>query len=128
VLVRKTLFAFGFRFRLNDKRYPGKPDIVLPKYKAVIFVHGCFWHQHEGCPKSTPPESRKEFWNTKLNKNVERDHRNIEQLKTMGWRVAVVWECAIIKKSVFEQTMASLDSWIRSSEPELTIPKVERVS
>jgi len=122
VLIRKKLFRLGLRFRLNDKRYPGKPDIVLPKHKAVIFVHGCFWHQHEGCSKSKRPETRKEFWNTKLDKNVERDNRNIEQLKAMGWRVAVVWECATKKKSVFVQTMISLENWIRSNESELSIP------
>lgn len=122
ILVRKILFASGFRFRLNDKRYPGKPDIVLPKYKVVVFIHGCFWHQHEGCSRSKRPETRKEFWDQKLDANIERDKRNIQQLRDMGWRVAVVWECAIKKKSAFEQTMISLESWIRSDEPEISIP------
>jgi len=122
VLVRKALFAFGFRFRLNDKRYPGKPDIVLPKHKAVIFVHGCFWHQHEGCPKSKRPETRKEFWSTKLDANIERDQRNIERLKALGWRVAIVWECAIKKKLSFENTMDLLEEWIRSENIKIIIP------
>jgi len=122
LLIRRTLFASGFRFRLNDKRYPGRPDIILPKYKAVIFVNGCFWHQHEGCPRSKRPQTRKEFWNQKLDANIERDKRNIRELKAMGWRIAVVWECAIKKKSVFEQSMMSLESWIRSDSPEISIP------
>lgn len=121
-LVRSFLFSKGFRFRLNDKRFPGKPDIVFPKYKAVIFIHGCFWHQHEGCSKSRRPETKKEFWNQKLDANIKRDNRNVEQLKTMGWRVAVVWECVIKKKSTFDEAMASLENWIRSEEQEITIP------
>jgi len=122
LLVRKALFAASFRYRANDKRYPGSPDIVLPKFNAVIFIHGCFWHQHKGCSKSGRPQTRKEFWNQKLDANIERDKRNIKQLKSMGWRVAVVWECAIKKKSVFEQTMISLESWIRSDKPKISIP------
>jgi len=122
IMSRKRLFRDGFRYRKCVAGMPGKPDIVLPKYKAIIFVHGCFWHQHKGCSKSKRPETRKEFWNTKLDKNVERDNRNIEQLKAMGWRVAVVWECAIKKKTSFEKTMASLEKWIRSNELELIIP------
>lgn len=122
ILVRKALFAFGFRFRVNDKRYPGSPDLVLPKYKAVIFVHGCFWHQHEGCPKSRRPQTRKEFWSKKLDANIERDRRNTEQLEAMGWRVAIVWECAIKKKTSFDRTMETLVGWIRSEEIEIIIP------
>lgn len=123
IAVRKALFASGFRFRLNDKRFPGKPDIMLPKYRAVIFVHGCFWHQHKGCPRSRRPETRKEFWDAKLAGNIERDKRNIQQLEAMGWRVAVIWECAIKKKSAFEDTMSSLINWIHSGRRELIIPK-----
>ncbi|PIS19503.1 MAG: very short patch repair endonuclease [Zetaproteobacteria bacterium CG12_big_fil_rev_8_21_14_0_65_55_1124] len=122
LLIRRSLFASGFRFRLNDKRYPGSPDIVLPKYKAVIFVHGCFWHQHEGCSKSKRPETRREFWNSKLDANIERDKRNIEKLNSLGWRVAIVWECAIKKKSSFEEMISSLEDWIRSGHSELEIP------
>jgi len=122
VLIRKKLFRLGFRFRKHVHGMPGKPDIVLPKYNAVVLVHGCFWHQHEGCFKSKRPETRKEFWNQKLDVNVERDHRNIKQLKEMGWHVAVVWECSLKKKSVLESTIASLERWIHSNELELTIP------
>lgn len=95
ILVRKYLFAHGFRFRKNDKRLPGKPDIVLPKYKTVIFVHGCFWHGHEGCKKSKLPETRKEFWEEKINSNIERDKKNITTLENTGWKVMVVWECEL---------------------------------
>lgn len=95
ILVRKYLFAHGFRFRKNDKRLPGKPDIVLPKYKTVIFVHGCFWHGHEGCKKSKLPETRKEFWEEKINSNIERDKKNITILENTGWKVIVVWECEL---------------------------------
>jgi len=95
---------------------------VLPKYKAVIFVHGCFWHQHEGCSKSKRPETRREFWNSKLDANIERDKRNIEKLNSLGWRVAIVWECAIKKKSSFEEMISSLEDWIRSGHSELEIP------
>lgn len=97
-IVRKYLFSEGFRYRKNDKRYPGKPDIVLPKYKTIIFVNGCFWHQHYGCKAAALPEANHQYWEEKLNKNVERDKQEIQQLKDMGWRVIVVWECEISSK------------------------------
>lgn len=96
LLVRKWLFSSGYRFRVNDKRYPGTPDIVLPKYKTALFIHGCFWHQHEGCKKSHIPKSNIEYWTNKLNKNVERDKIKINQLNEMGWRVIIIWECELI--------------------------------
>lgn len=103
VLVRKCLFAQGFRYRKNDIRYPGKPDIVLPKYKTVIFVNGCFWHRHLGCKNATIPKSRTAFWLEKLNKNVLNDKKNIDLLTNEGWKVIVVWECELEKH--FEETM-----------------------
>lgn len=96
VLVRKYLFAQGFRFRKNDKRYPGKPDIVLPKYKTVIFVNGCFWHMHN-CKEGHLPKSNSEFWRTKLEKNVSNDALHKQQLQEMGWDVIVLWECELEK-------------------------------
>lgn len=93
--IRSELHKRGFRFRKNVLNLPGKPDIVLPKYKAVIFVHGCFWHQHVGCPKSRRPTSNVEFWNAKLNKNVERDANNAKLLKAAGWKVITVWGCEL---------------------------------
>jgi DNA mismatch endonuclease, patch repair protein len=95
IAVRKLLHRLGYRFRLHSKKLPGTPDIVLPKYKAVIFVHGCFWHQHEGCRKSRRPTSNVEFWNEKLDKNIERDERKESELKNAGWKVLTVWDCEI---------------------------------
>lgn len=92
-IVRSVLHRLGYRFRLQRRDLPGRPDIVLPKYKTVIFVHGCFWHQHEGCRKARRPKSNQEFWNSKLDANVHRDHRNQAALEELGWHVIVVWEC-----------------------------------
>ena len=92
-IVRKYLFSKGFRYRKNDARFPGKPDIVLPKYKTVIFVNGCFWHKHEGCRYFSWPENNAEFWAKKINANVERDAKNYAHLQQLGWHVIVIWEC-----------------------------------
>ncbi len=93
---RRRLFAMGFRYRLHVKDLPGKPDIVLPKYRAVIFVHGCFWHQH-GCPLSKLPSTRRDWWKTKLEGNRNRDSDYMVALKASGWRVIVIWECSFRK-------------------------------
>ena len=97
-IVRKYLFSHGFRYRKNDKRYPGKPDIVLPKYHTIIFVNGCFWHMHEDCTKHAMPKSNVEFWSAKLLRNRDRDAKQHAELEAMGWRVIVVWECELGKK------------------------------
>jgi len=97
VVVRKYLFSRGLRYRKNDKRYPGQPDIVLPKYGVIVFVHGCFWHKHEGCPHFTMPKVRLEFWENKFNRNKQRDILNVQKLEALGWRVIVVWECELRK-------------------------------
>lgn len=97
IVARKFLFSQGFRFRKNVKTLPGKPDIVLPKYKTVIFIHGCFWHKHKNCKKAQLPETRKEFWEKKINGNVERDKRNIRALRKTGWQVIVLWQCHLRK-------------------------------
>ncbi|WP_279324848.1 very short patch repair endonuclease [Bifidobacterium simiarum] len=99
VMVRRYLFARGLRFRKNDRRYPGHPDVVLPKWHTVVFVNGCFWHMHEGCSKHTMPKSNVEFWTAKLTRNRERDARQHRQLAEMGWRVIVVWECELGKRT-----------------------------
>ncbi len=96
-IVRKWLFANGFRFRKNDKRFPGKPDIVLPKYRTVVFIHGCFWHGHEGCKYFSIPKTRTEFWTEKINANIKRDRINIAKLREMGWRIIIVWQCELRK-------------------------------
>ena len=97
--IRSALHRIGFRFRKNDSRLPGKPDIVLPNYKAVIFVNGCFWHGHTGCKYFVIPKTNTEFWQNKINRNKERDKAEIEQLQKDGWRVGVVWECSITGKN-----------------------------
>ena len=96
--VRKYLFSQGFRYRKNDKRLPGKPDIVLPKYKTIIFVNGCFWHKHEGCRYFAWPQNNAEFWIEKIESNVVRDKKQYEELQDAGWRVIIVWECELKKK------------------------------
>lgn len=93
LLIRKLLHGFGLRFRLHRADLPGSPDIVLPRYRAVIFVHGCFWHRHPGCRYSTTPRTRQDYWLPKFANNVERDARKEAQLRELGWRVLVVWEC-----------------------------------
>ena len=93
--VRRYLHGQGFRFRLHRKDLPGKPDLVLPRYRVVIFVHGCFWHRHQGCFYATSPATRKEFWRNKLNGNVQRDHLQQKALLEQGWRILVIWECGI---------------------------------
>ena len=103
VKVRKYLFSKGYRFRKNDKRFPGKPDIVLPKYKTVIFIQGCFWHQHPGCKRATMPKSRTDYWLNKLSHNVEKDRQNTATLSSNGWNVITIWECEINKH--FDETM-----------------------
>lgn len=113
LLVRKYLFAKGLRFRKNDRRYPGAPDIVLPKYKTVVFVHGCFWHLHSGCKHATIPSSNVEYWKNKLYGNRTRDERNQKELIEMGWRVIVVWECQL-KKDLREKTLEDLYNLIIS--------------
>jgi DNA mismatch endonuclease (patch repair protein) len=112
-IVRKYLFSKGFRYRKNDSRYPGKPDIVLPKYKTVIFVNGCFWHKHEGCRYFVWPKSNVEFWKKKILTNVARDEQNYLILEGRGWNVIVVWECQL-KKSICESTLKDLITQIKN--------------
>lgn len=123
VLLRKALFRRGFRFRLHRNDLPGKPDITLPKYNAVIFVHGCFWHGHRGCPMFKVPSSRTEFWLDKINSNKQRDARNIQALKEHGWRVLEVWECAIKGKLKLDPDSLNtrVADWIKSDSDTLTI-------
>ena len=107
VIVRQFLFSKGLRFRKNDKRYPGSPDIVLPKYNTIVFVHGCFWHLHDGCKYAVMPKSNVDYWEKKLFRNKERDKHNQKLLKNMGWNVITVWECQL-KKDKQEQTLNEL--------------------
>ena len=93
--VRKYLFSKGFRYRKNVSKLPGKPDIVLPKYKTAVFVNGCFWHGHQGCKWFVRPKTNTEFWDAKFQYNTDRDQRNYKKLEEMGWRVLIIWECEI---------------------------------
>ena len=112
-IVRKFLFSQGFRYRKNDKKLPGKPDIVLPKYRTVIFVNGCFWHKHD-CPRFVWPSSNQDYWRPKILGNVERDKKNAEQLRSQGWNVIVVWECEL-KKAVRDERLYALCREIRGA-------------
>lgn len=112
VKVRKYLFSLGFRYRKNDKRLPGKPDIVLPKYKTVVFIHGCFWHRHPNCKRASTPKTRENYWIPKFQRNVENDKKNLTTLQSLGWHTIVIWECEV--NNQFEQTMDALVSEIRS--------------
>jgi DNA mismatch endonuclease (patch repair protein) len=113
IMVRKFLFANGFRFRKNVKDLHGKPDIVLPKYKTIIFIHGCFWHGHT-CKRGTLPTTNIEFWETKIGGNVERDKRDIAELKKQGWRVIIVWQCEIKNIKLQNERLKELLSVIKS--------------
>lgn len=117
--LRSALFAVGFRYRLHQRGLPGSPDLVFPKYRAALFVHGCFWHRHEGCRYTTSPTANGEFWRLKFEGNVGRDARNVALLGEQGWRVAIVWECAL-KRSVDEVAQA-VGNWLRGREAVLTI-------
>lgn len=112
-LVRRFLFSQGFRYRKNDTRLPGKPDIVLPKYKTVVFVNGCFWHGHEGCRYFVWPKNNAEFWKEKITGNIQRDKRNHHLLAKQGGRVIEIWECEL-KKDTFQETLVSLAKDIRN--------------
>lgn len=122
LVVRKGLHRLGFRYRLQDTRLPGRPDLYLPKYRAVIFVHGCFWHGHD-CPLFRLPATRTDFWREKLKANVERDRRNTERLYDDGYRLAVVWECALKGKDCPgpEAVIGALSAWLRSPQEDLCL-------
>ena len=114
ILVRQYLFSEGFRFRKNDKRYPGHPDVVLPKYRTVVFVNGCFWHGHEGCKYYTVPKSNVEFWTAKIERNRKRDLEDFRILSSEGWNVITIWECELLKANR-EVTLKGLSARIRQS-------------
>ena len=122
ILVRKALHAEGFRFRLHVKDLPGKPDIVLPKYKSVIFVHGCFWHGHD-CGIFRMPKSNRRFWKAKISGNRRRDLRHATELSILGWRVLTVWECATRskKQAELDKIISRSGKWIRSNRNSLEI-------
>lgn len=112
-LVRKYLFDKGFRYRKNDARFPGKPDIVLPKYKTAIFIHGCFWHGHR-CKAGKLPETNKEFWESKINSNIERDKKNQRELEKLGWKVVVAWQCELRNKKLSAKKLKETEQKIQN--------------
>lgn len=115
ILVRRTLFAAGFRFRLHRRDLPGAPDLALPGRKIAIFVHGCFWHMHKGCRLAKSPTTRPDFWKGKLEGNVERDRQAIKALLAQDWRVLVVWECATKDKTADSTLSEALLGWIEGT-------------
>lgn len=117
--VRKYLFSQGFRYRKNVSSLPGKPDIVLPKYKTCVFVNGCFWHGHEGCKYFVWPKNNAEFWKKKITDNIARDIKEHDLLEQMGWRVIVIWECQL-KKGVTDKTLSDLVTEILADAPNRT--------
>ncbi|NLH44685.1 MAG: DNA mismatch endonuclease Vsr [Acholeplasmataceae bacterium] len=112
-IVRKYLFSKGFRYRKNVSNLPGKPDIVLPKYKICIFVNGCFWHKHEGCKYFVWPKNNAEFWKEKIEKNTARDKQNFARLESEGWRVLIIWECQL-KAKVRAKSLKELENILLS--------------
>jgi len=121
ILIRSLLHKCGFRFRIHDSNLPGKPDIVLKKYRAVVFIHGCFWHRHE-CHLFKWPKTRPEFWKNKINRNHENDIKALHELEALGWRVCIIWECAVKGADKdLEKITSQLASWLNSENDFLEI-------
>lgn len=108
IVVRKLLHKLGYRFRLHRKDLPGRPDIVLPKYKTVIFIHGCFWHRHPNCKYASTPSTNTEFWEKKLEENVRRDREDVDKLDKLGWRVITIWSCELKNRDIYNKLRLSL--------------------
>ena len=119
--IRQALHARGFRFRLHSGKVHGRPDLVLPKHRAVVFVHGCFWHRHEGCRYATVPATRTEFWQAKFAANVARDNAVREALLEMGWRVATIWECVLRKPEQVSVVTDRLSEWLMTEDHRLEL-------
>ncbi|MGO7273038.1 very short patch repair endonuclease [Rhizobium ruizarguesonis] len=128
MLIRKGLHAAGFRFRLHDRSLPGTPDMTFPKWKAVIFVHGCFWHGHH-CHLFKWPKTREEFWEQKISRNRQNDIKHTQELQVANWRIGVVWECALRgrEKQPLDMVVEQLGQWLVSGRPSITLgsPEVE---
>lgn len=119
--LRRALHRSGLRYRLHDKRLPGRPDLVFPRFRAVIFVHGCFWHAHE-CRLSKVPATRAEFWEMKFSNNRQRDARVLEALRKHGWRTAVVWQCALSSSADVAAAAGAVATWLASGVPDIQLP------
>jgi DNA mismatch endonuclease (patch repair protein) len=124
LVVRRSLHAAGFRYRLNVPDLPGRPDLVLPRRRAIVFIHGCFWHRHRDCKFATNPATRPEFWAAKFQRNTERDATVHRHLLDQGWRVAVIWECAT--RQDLSRVIPELKRWLLTDERELELPDALR--
>lgn len=120
VRLRSALHRLGFRFRIHDRALPGRPDIVLPRYRAAVQIHGCFWHRHEGCRFATNPSSNREFWQAKFEGNVQRDRAAELSLQERGWRTGVIWECSIKERGA-AQVASELAAWLTSGSDKIEI-------
>nr|WP_154336399.1 very short patch repair endonuclease [Paracoccus sp. S-4012] len=125
LVLRRALHGLGFRYRLHAKEIPGKPDLLLPKYRAVIFVHGCFWHRHSKCRYSTTPATRPEFWAAKFKANVARDEAARSALLSGGWRVATVWECGLRNQESVAASRDIVAAWLHGREVELAVGEAD---
>jgi DNA mismatch endonuclease (patch repair protein) len=123
--VRSYLHNRGYRFRKHVTGLPGSPDIVMPRYKATIFIHGCFWHGHAGCTKSRLPTTRHTFWEEKRRANLERDARKLNELLNLGWRAAIIWQCGLEKTATFAHSMKEFEDWLNSDSTRCEIPADE---
>ena len=119
--IRKALHSAGYRYRLHASDLPGTPDLLFPKYKAAVLVHGCFWHRHRGCWWCTYPSTNQEFWGAKFDQNVRRDVQNVADLKRLGWRVAIIWECALRVRGLGEVSLA-IGKWLEGRSKTLVLP------
>jgi DNA mismatch endonuclease (patch repair protein) len=128
ILVRRGLHAAGLRFRVHKKDLPGRPDVVLPRHNAVILIHGCFWHRHKGCRLTADPKTRIAFWTDKFRANQDRDQRTVRELKRLGWRILIVWECAIRNKRQSSMSIAAIVRWIHGTTTFSEIPRARRTS
>lgn len=118
LILRRALHSRGLRYRLHDSSLPGRPDLVFPRFGAVCFVHGCFWHRHEGCRRATTPATNRTFWQRKFAANVVRDRNNRAALLEAGWRVGIIWECALRSKVHSEEVAASVECWLKGRDME----------
>lgn len=118
LLLRRALHARSLRYKLHDSALPGRPDLVFPRYRAVCFVHGCFWHRHNGCPRATTPETNRDYWERKFTANMRRDRSHRTALLEANWRVAVVWECALRPKKRLHELAREVERWLKSEARE----------
>lgn len=126
--LRSLLHRRGFRFRLHDRNLPGKPDLVLPKHRAVIFVHGCFWHRHPGCPRTRTPATRQDYWVPKFERTVQRDQQNQRKLRLLGWNVLTVWECELKEAAALVDKLAGLIRREAAPYPAPALPPLAAVA